>query len=456
MRVCQKTKRSFDTPSNKNDYMKYLIRILLFSLCVNFLHAQTIHLDFPELPEKTVRFFYFKGNRIDSLITMLDTQGQAEIKSLSHRGMTQMFIQSAGGIEFIIGEPSLKIVCNSEMISKESITFPGSKENDFLYTVLAQKSQLRNKNGWLQAGKQFYSGDKVLPDILDREIEKVRQETLSIDHMISSSSLYAAGFIQWIDFMNRLFEIRQQPDSEKTKEIIREMETTADLNILFTSGQLWKNVMNFYINIFNRTNSSNDQENYAASINKIINRLDPEMKEKFLSGVIFECESYGWAKAEEIIFQHITSNYPDISFKDENLQRMLRFADSKEGNMAPTLLGADSIPICLKSNMTLLFFYESGCDNCDSELSAIKNNYNLLAEKGIRIISVAADHDPAVYEYYSKDFSWPDKLCDYNGFKGDNFKNYGVIATPTIFIIDANGNIQGRYAKLEETKLIDN
>ncbi|MCL2652055.1 MAG: thioredoxin family protein, partial [Candidatus Azobacteroides sp.] len=73
--------------------------------------------------------------------------------------------------------------------------------------------------------------------------------------------------------------------------------------------------------------------------------------------------------------------------------------------------------------------------------------------KGIRVISIAADHDENVFEYHAKDFPWTDKLCDYQGFEGNNFKNYGVVATPTIYLIDENGNIQGKFATLQETGL---
>jgi len=45
---------------------------------------------------------------------------------------------------------------------------------------------------------------------------------------------------------------------------------------------------------------------------------------------------------------------------------------------------------------------------------------------------------------------WADKLCDYKGFDGDNFRNYGIVGTPTYILIDKERIIRGRYVQLRE------
>ncbi|GHV27830.1 hypothetical protein FACS1894176_10060 [Bacteroidia bacterium] len=39
------------------------------------------------------------------------------------------------------------------------------------------------------------------------------------------------------------------------------------------------------------------------------------------------------------------------------------------------------------------------------------------------------------------------------GFEGKDFRNYGVAATPTLFPINDQSMVTGRYAKLAETGL---
>jgi peroxiredoxin len=106
-------------------------------------------------------------------------------------------------------------------------------------------------------------------------------------------------------------------------------------------------------------------------------------------------------------------------------------------------------------NGVLLIFYETGCEFCSHELKQIREHYADLQQKGIRVISIASDTDRKVFESWAKDFPWSDKLFDGKGFLGENFKNYAVLGTPTLFVVDKEGKIAGRYATLEETKLLD-
>jgi hypothetical protein len=80
----------------------------------------------------------------------------------------------------------------------------------------------------------------------------------------------------------------------------------------------------------------------------------------------------------------------------------------------------------------------------------LRANYPLLQERGLRVISIAADPDDETYRKNADLFPWTDKYCDFKGFPGENFVHYQVFGTPTIFVIDKEGIITGRYAQLTE------
>jgi len=50
---------------------------------------------------------------------------------------------------------------------------------------------------------------------------------------------------------------------------------------------------------------------------------------------------------------------------------------------------------------------------------------------------------------------WTEKLCDLKGFEGEYFKKYGVIGTPTIFVLDKDKTITGKYAHLSDANLLN-
>jgi hypothetical protein len=105
----------------------------------------------------------------------------------------------------------------------------------------------------------------------------------------------------------------------------------------------------------------------------------------------------------------------------------------------------------LPKGKVLLVFYESGCNACENEMQQLKGNYPLLREKGYEVVSVAADKDEQVFRNTSEGFPWTAKYCDFQGFSGTDFRNFGVIGTPAFHVIDEQGVLQGRYARLYDT-----
>jgi len=80
----------------------------------------------------------------------------------------------------------------------------------------------------------------------------------------------------------------------------------------------------------------------------------------------------------------------------------------------------------------------------------LPGNYDILKSKGIDIIAIAADSDEQIFKNTSKHFPWQRTFCDGEGRAGVNFKNYAVMGTPTLFLVDNDGKIETKLASLEE------
>ena len=104
----------------------------------------------------------------------------------------------------------------------------------------------------------------------------------------------------------------------------------------------------------------------------------------------------------------------------------------------------------LHSKYSLLLFYQSDCGHCETAIDELKNNYKDIVGRGIKIISIAGDLDPAVYTKTAASIPWAAKYRDAEGMNGVNFKNYGVIGTPTMYIIDSKGIILSKMATITE------
>jgi hypothetical protein len=428
--------------------MKKTIALLFtFLSFLSYGYAQNLHFDFSAMGGDTLKLYYNHGNKIDSMAVELNQTGKADVRfpRSGFKGMVQLYNPKAGAMEFILAEPDLHLVCKGDQINLGSVGFPGSEENGFLYRTFNRKAQLLGQLGWLMQGELLYKPDTTLGALLKKESAGVQNKLALADDSIARSPLYAARFLEVAGFTDRLYEAEQQQHPEKAKRVCDEMENTLNLAALYTSGQLWGNVHNHYINLFNRIHAADKQEQYTASILKTATRLDALVREGFFAATIRECELFGWSGAEETIIKSIISIYPDMELKDGQLRRLTGIFRTSEESKAPALTGAKLTPA-----PTLLLFYESGCGNCEVQIGELKKHYSLLQQKGIRVITIAADGSEEVYVQNAKSFPWEDKLCDYKGFEGENFLRYGIVGTPTFYFIDKNGIIIGRYATLEE------
>ena len=71
-------------------------------------------------------------------------------------------------------------------------------------------------------------------------------------------------------------------------------------------------------------------------------------------------------------------------------------------------------------------------------------------QKGIKIISIAGDTVQETYKTSASQFPWAAKYRDVEGMNGFNFKNYGVIGTPTMYLLDSKGIILSKMATITE------
>jgi hypothetical protein len=247
--------------------------------------------------------YYFEGNTVDSLLIPLDKSGKAKLcfPKKDFRGLAQLVAPEAGGLELIIAEPEIEMRSTAAVLHKDSVIWTGSPENTFLDRNIHRKTQIQEQTAWLQAGREFYPPGTAGFSLIEKEKQQTQTELQSLRDSLSQSPLYAARLMQWFDFMDRLFEAEQERNPVKAHAVREEMETRADIQSLYTSGQLWGTVHNYYISLFNRVNTPDKQREYAESILTTAARLKSPQKEGFLAGALVECERFGWVLAQEMI-----------------------------------------------------------------------------------------------------------------------------------------------------------
>jgi hypothetical protein len=428
---------------------RIIVILLLLAACICRGAAQQVECAFPSLPDERLSICYYSGSHTDTIWLTLDKQG-AGLARLpdGYKGFIQVVIPGKSAFECIGGEPLLRIESPSARPDRDNVRFPASPENDFLYRLFDEKSLYMNRASWIAFGMQLYEPSSELYKRLEQEIAGNDRQLAAITQEIKAGKLYAARLLQLMDHLNELDEALNRPGNPSPDEIKAHLHTL-DWEALYTSGEFWTLIHQYYAELFDKLPLSpkERQSHYVEAISPLFASLKEPLRSAFLETSYELCESAGWDDAKDLILSYISQNGLRIDARNENLRRLLSAGKIKVGNPAPAIKG-----LAEEAGLTLLIFYESGCDNCILQLEEMKEHYAQLSHAGIRVVSVSADMDEGVFSYHSRSFPWPDKLCDYQGYMGENFINYAILATPTLFVI-GKGIIIGRYAKLSDTGL---
>ena len=431
---------------------------------------QRIELDFPKLSGETVWIYTFSGSRVDSVNIRLDNRGKASVdyiqiernvstKSADYQGIAYFHIPEKGGGDFILSEKRLLITCPEEQFHGGMLEFPQSAENKFFRYVFQRKAYLSGQMEWLKAGEGFrvkseelrVKGEEGFDWLYDKMVEENAREIRLLEDTVKKSSfLYAARLYEVIQYMQELYNTVQSLDQVQIKERIEEMENDLDIRALYHSGNLWTDVHNYYQGLFVGADADSVQTVYARSILTTLKRLEDPFFTAFLTTALTVCERTNRTKAQEVMLNDFIRTYPALPVHDPMLLRYLGLLNISKGSQAPPVAGL-SRPL---SGKAILIFFESDCALCVNEVEQLIKRYGEFSEKGYRIVSVSADIHDNNYMSFSARFPWDkaDRLCDFKGFGGDNFKNFGIIGTPTIFVIDENGIIKSKNAAVSEIK----
>ena len=430
-------------------------RISLFLIGLQLASAtafsQNISLVFPRNAGKSVKLFLKFGTQTDTVfVGRFDAAGKAQIALLpaylNYAGMAGLMLENKAGVDFILNGESPVIRCNEEFPNNNNIIFENSAENEHLQRwFIVQYARLQKLSLLNQALMLYQPTDSIVP-VLIKEFNKLSSQQSDFENELRQSPLYAAKFIRFYNYLNREISALPSADSNWRKNVRDYVRDSLDVNNLFSSG-LWFGTLNGILALYDK--NSPYYQDFIADMSKLLDRAaDNRVFNNLAENLFSICETMGWNEQEDLLAYYLI-NSGRIKNPTGKLQMLMTIYKLGKGSAAPALSQAGKI-----RKKTLLLFYETGCSNCENNMVKLKSYYSKIKEQGYQVISISADKDEQVYNKNASTLPWEGKYCDFKGFDGDDFKNYGIFGTPTIYLIDASGIIQGRYARLEDTGLM--
>ncbi|RTY84632.1 TlpA family protein disulfide reductase [Flavobacterium sp. ZB4P23] len=425
--------------------------------------AQTIHLEFPYFAGQTYEFKIFQGEKQITLKTDTIRKGGKVLLSIpkeytGYKGMAQWYLtnsKTGGGLDLIINNENFSVSCLDSVPTNESIVYKGTTENTFGKTNYMQQQKLFEKHDAMLATLRAYPKDNKLYEIFDTEYRSIKDQYVAYVKNLAASPLYAAKFRQIVNLTMGIGTIITLDEKEKANNINDFIVTELDFAHLYTSNH-WGGVINNWVQL--QTMAIKDDSQFVQNTKTILNRLPSNtIYTDFVTNLTKELTKAGKDKVLADLFMDIKNSNRLLNFKG-----VLDIYQKDLSGKAPDLIvttpldkaGERSTTVIdmagFHSKYTLVLFYKSGCGPCEETLAGLNANYKDLVAKGFGIISISADTDASVFKNTASEQPWTDKYCDLDGTNGVNFKNYAVIGTPTMYILDSKGMIKTRVATVQE------
>lgn len=436
----------------KRETMRFLLVAAGSFIFSANMSAQSVELGFPRFAGQEYHFWAFRGDGKDTIASgTLDGQGRAKLvlppRMAGFRGMTQWQLTRGGGLDMIFaGGEDFSVSCPEAEPTEETIVYAGTRENTYLNARYQRQQDILGKIDAMRMAADAYRGDSALLAVFEGERQKQELAYRLLQEETAANPLYAARFAQIVDVTRGLPPVLASGQDD-TAGLLKDFVVDGlDIDALYTSGH-WQGVLEQLMDWYSYKEEA--RQAFIPDMIRLIRRaVSDEVYAALAEKVIVFCEKKDWHNGQ-IEFAFFLQNDDRIKEPEGKLASVYTLLKIRKGAKAPALVQGG-----LPTGKFLLVFYESGCNACDNEMQSLKGNYPLLKAKGYEVVSVAADKDAVVFRNTAGTFPWKAKYCDFQGFAGRDFINYGVVGTPTFYVIDEKGVLQGRYARLFDTGIL--
>ena len=439
---------------------------LVFAAFIAFtavdLSAQELALKLSQHPNKEAVIVAVHGLRKDTLGTVpLDQNGIGTLAFKTKQpqtGLVNLTIKGKAYLsyDFVLSpteNPTL--ICDMEYVYAQNTKILNSPENECLNRWFDNAAQYKQQIGLNQELSKLYKTEEPFLKKLETEKQRVENLLERLADTINQSTLFAGKYMQ--------FKLAQEEklakvwESNEMKTIAKNFFTQIDFDALYGSS-MWFGIINSCMEVY--TKESLYFGTFGADVASNLKRIkNQQVYDDLIDATISVTEKFSWTKDQDAIVAFIIKDnrIKNPTGKLEKIIQSYQLAIGKKspnltltntaGNSATTtVLKTDA----LNSKYTLLLFYQSDCGHCETAIASLKTNYKELVAKGIKIISIAGDLDPVAFTKTAVSFPWAAKYRDVEGMNGVNFKNYGVIGTPTMYILDSKGMIVSKMATVAD------
>lgn len=380
-------------------------------------------------------------------------------------GMYVVIKGQGQAVELIYNNENIQFT-TSGFAAEDGIQIISSIENLIYYDYLGIKGMNMYKLDVLGALIANYPpNDKFYQDALNQYNLLQNQLNNRIDELIDNNPLTLAS--KYLKADRPTFVDPTLTNDEQNIFLKQHFFDRIDFSdtMLIRSTFLTSKVVG-YLSLFqNNANSQKElEDNMLMGVDSVLSlaQADQQVYEFLVEFLIRGFESIGFERGLE----HIAAASTLDQFC-ENTERKLKLENKLElikklaiGQPAPNFITTDIVGNYFELNKveakrTLLVFWASWCPHCDEIMPVINSFYKGNNELKVISISIDESKEELMNSIEESDYNWT-YIAELQGWNGPIIEEYGIVATPSIFVLDENKKIIGKpIGKEEVIKLLE-
>ena len=427
----------------------WLLNLIIASCTV--LHSQnTINGTLVGLSKEKITLVQTFGNKqivIDS--SNLNENGSFEFRldTLLQGGQYQLFTASGLNIDLIYNNEDIQFIAIPNEYDKQ-VQIIESIENMIYYDFKNIKQSNLLKLDILSPVIQFYpKNDEYYQTTVDKILDLRAELNERANELINNNPKTIASHL--IKIENPVFADVNLPENLQIEFLKSHFFDHIDFNdiVLLKSDLLNSKVIN-YLSLYQ--NGEIDREtfenNLLMGVDSLLTKasVNQAMYEYMVGFLIKGFEAIGFEKGLEHIADHNQLDKFCV-----NTERLLELQNKIEminslslGKTAPDFITTDIngsiINLAnINSDKILLFFWASWCPHCKELIPELNEIYAADSNKDIQVIGISIDTniDELKQEINDNGILWPN-IAELKGWDGEIVTQYGIAATPSIFLLD--------------------
>lgn len=432
--------------------MVYLRRVilgflLLACLIVNGQKKNIINGKFSQANSKEIELVVFNALK-DSIVaqTMSDVAGNFVLSyPENYVGAAMLKVKDGTNVVVLLNKEDF-LVEWSDFNDFNTLHFNNSVENTVLYKGITTYQKSEELLNTLKHLKALYADSARKQKWINQEIEIHENDFLDYVTSLPKTS-YVAHYLLIGRLMNDM-AIASNLFPEGINKNEKDFKAIDFLDPKLLHSGLMKDLIN---NFYQMIQSTGNQEKVSEHANEITDVLlkslygNPELKKEIAEYLYKRLEEQSlFGSAEYLALKMLADN--TCVLDDNSAKLYSQYAKMAVGQVAPELLlvpntkGFSSIGQ-IKSKHKLVVFGSSECPKCKVDIPELKKFYSRWHDQyDMEIVFISVDTDPVSYINFAKDFPWVSS-CDFNGWNSRGVLDYGVVATPTMYLLDSSGKI---------------